>query len=140
MSRNLIYILPRDSFEHCFQSRPAWLAVLAVRAHCQTMRVLAFATVTPLCVSALLTLEKRSFQTSAVCLSDYSWVDNSKGVSPCYLAAVVLGSCQGNSESDPTYAASQDSPSGILDWLVPSISANTHYDSPNSTTANLCSW
>ena len=74
------------------------------------MRVPVFATIAaillgPLCVNAFSALEKRSFQTEAVCLSDYSWVDNTKDVSPCYLVAVVLGSCAGNSESGPTSAS-----------------------------------
>ena len=90
------------------------------------MQVLAFAVVATLlallCVIALLAFEMWSFQTSAVCLSDHSWVDNSKSVSPCYLAAVL---CAGHSKAGPT-SASQDSPSGILDWLVPRIGANDH--------------
>ena len=107
------------------------------------MRVLAFATVattllSPLCVGALLVLEKRS-QTSAICLPGYSWMDNSRDVPPCYLASVVEGSCGGIGESGPI-SASQDSSSGILDYLVPPLDSNHHYTPPNSTMANLCTW
>ena len=105
------------------------------------MWVLTFATVAaalfaPLCFGALVALEKRSYQTSAACLPDYSWMVNSKGVSPCLLAAVVEGACAGNGESGPT-SASQGLLSGILDYFVPSLTESTHY---NPATADLCSW
>ena len=105
------------------------------------MRVLAFATVAatllaPHCVSAL---EKPSVQSAATCLPNYSWMDNLRGDSPCYLMGVVWGSCQGNSESGPT-SVSQDLPSIVLAaYLVPSLDSS-YYNAPNSETANVCSW
>ncbi|GLB36752.1 hypothetical protein LshimejAT787_0310390 [Lyophyllum shimeji] len=69
-------------------------------------------------------LDTRAFTSSAVCTSDFSWTDNAKGVSPCSLAAVVLGTCAGNS------------------WNVqPLPDGKTHYTAPNvsSNTVNPCS-
>ncbi|TFK38724.1 hypothetical protein BDQ12DRAFT_651034 [Crucibulum laeve] len=60
-------------------------------------------------------------QTSAVCDSTFSWTYNSKGQTPCLLAAEVLGSCAGGN------------------WIVPALNSTNKYDNPNSTTANLCS-
>ncbi|EDR00709.1 uncharacterized protein LACBIDRAFT_313149 [Laccaria bicolor S238N-H82] len=70
-------------------------------------------------------LERRGPQTAAVCSTDFTWADNSKGVSPCLLAAVVLGACQGGN------------------WNVPALVNPTDmYTNPNSSTANVCtcSW
>ena len=105
------------------------------------MRVLAFAAVAatlsaPHCLGAVLAVEKRTFQSLAICLSDYSWEDNRNDISPCYLAAVVLGSCQGYSELGRT-SASPNSPSGILDWTLQAVNGSLYY---SATIVNLCSW
>ncbi|KAJ7073474.1 hypothetical protein B0H15DRAFT_61617 [Mycena belliarum] len=67
-----------------------------------------------------LTMDKRSEQTQAKCSPDFSWADNSQGLSPCLLTAFVWGSCfTGN-------------------WNVPALQQGETYSNPNSTTANLC--
>ncbi|KAK2459786.1 hypothetical protein APHAL10511_008218 [Amanita phalloides] len=71
--------------------------------------------------SVLLT---RSVITQAVCSSQYSWMSNSDGQSPCLVAAQLSGACAtGN-------------------WDVPALPSGLHYTPPNSTTANYCtcSW
>ena len=107
------------------------------------MQVFAFATIAgtlsaPLCHGALLALEKRS-QSVARCLSNYTWADNSVGDSSCTLAAVVVGSCEGNSESGST-SPSLNSPSGTLDYTLDALQAGLYYQEPNTTNANPCRW
>jgi len=90
------------------------------------MRVLALATLAttlsvPHCLAAS---EKREVQSLATCLPTYSWEDNSNDVSPCDLAAVVVGACQGNN------------------YTLQAINASFYYQEPSTTSANLCrcSW
>lgn len=68
-------------------------------------------------------LNLRAYTSSAVCLSDYAWTDNSKNVSPCVLAANVLGTCAGTT------------------WNVPPLTGGVSYSVPTvaNNTANLCS-
>lgn len=83
-----------------------------------------FAGISPVVALTGRTLERRGPQTSAVCSVDFLWADNSEGVSPCLLAAVVIGACQGGS------------------WYIPALNSTNTYTNPNSTTANVCtcSW
>ncbi|KAH8116289.1 hypothetical protein DFH11DRAFT_1199846 [Phellopilus nigrolimitatus] len=69
-------------------------------------------------------LQARSVQSQAVCLSEFDWMDNSLSQSPCIVAGYLLSECHG------------------LDWNVPSVTANSHYTPPNSSTVNQCqcSW
>jgi len=62
-----------------------------------------------------------SAQTGAVCTGDYAWADNSKGDSPCLLAAKVLGACH-----NPN-------------WDIPALDGSHFYTNPNSSTADFCS-
>ncbi|KAF8642852.1 hypothetical protein AX16_009360 [Volvariella volvacea WC 439] len=66
-------------------------------------------------------LQKRSPQTSAICLSEYAWLDNGRQQTPCLVAAYALAACAGGT------------------WIIDGLSDNHHYDLPNSTTANACS-
>ncbi len=43
-------------------------------------------------------MEKRQFQTDAVCDTSYVWASNSKQQTPCIVAAYVNGACGTNSE------------------------------------------
>ncbi|KAF8887837.1 hypothetical protein BD779DRAFT_1470607 [Infundibulicybe gibba] len=74
-------------------------------------------------VSALERLDVRAAgQTTAQCSSDFSWTDNSAGLSPCLLAATSLGACVTNV------------------WTVPAlVKPDDQYTQPNATTHNVCS-
>lgn len=63
-------------------------------------------------------------QTTAACLGQYTWMQNSKGQSPCLVAAYVNGACASGT------------------WIVPLLQPGQKYDLPNATTANgcTCSW
>ena len=104
------------------------------------MRVLTFVTVAtlsgPLCLGAL---AKWQFQTSAICLPQNAWLGNSVHNSPCFLAAVVVGSCEESGESGPTFPG-LNSPSGTLDYTLEAINAGLYYQEPNTTDVNLCRW
>ncbi|KAF7330066.1 hypothetical protein MKEN_00270700 [Mycena kentingensis (nom. inval.)] len=70
----------------------------------------------------------RTTQTQARCADSFHWADNSQGYSPCFMTAVVWGSCfTGN-------------------WNVPALTEGNQYSLPDSEsvnkTANLCtcSW
>ncbi|KAF8060822.1 hypothetical protein FPV67DRAFT_308816 [Lyophyllum atratum] len=69
-------------------------------------------------------LDARAFTSSAVCKPEYSWTDNSQHVSPCNLAAVVLGACAGNN------------------WNIAPLDGAHFYSIPAvvNNTVNLCSW
>ena len=106
------------------------------------MRALTFVTVAtlslagPLCLGAL---AQWQFQTSAICVPQNAWLSNSAHDSPCFLAAVVVGSCEGHSESGPTFP-SLNSHSGTLDYTLDAINVGYYYQEPNTTDANLCRW
>ncbi|KAG5651102.1 hypothetical protein H0H81_009858 [Sphagnurus paluster] len=63
-------------------------------------------------------LNLRAYTSSAVCLSDYAWTDNSKNVSPCVLAANVLGTCAGTTWNVPPLT-------GGVSYSVPTVANNT---------------
>ncbi|THG94355.1 hypothetical protein EW145_g8156, partial [Phellinidium pouzarii] len=69
-------------------------------------------------------LLSRSVQSSAVCISEFNWMDSSLKQSPCIIAGYLLAACNGG------------------DWFVPAVTASSHYAPPNSTTQNgcQCSW
>ncbi|PPQ87839.1 hypothetical protein CVT25_009491 [Psilocybe cyanescens] len=73
-------------------------------------------------------LQQRAAQTSAVCTSDFTWMDNAQSTSPCQVVTQLNAICNnGNYE-------------------IPAINATTHYDNPgvnvNSTPISFCtcSW
>ncbi|KAJ8518924.1 hypothetical protein ONZ45_g4072 [Pleurotus djamor] len=66
-------------------------------------------------------LEKRQFQTDAVCDTSFGWASNSRQQTPCIVAAYVNGACGTN-----TYRVTK-----LLD--------GNRYNAPNATTANPCS-
>lgn len=59
-------------------------------------------------------------QTTAVCLSQYNWMDNSKGQNPCLIAAYVQGVCSGGQ------------------FTVDALDPGTHYVGPYADEANAC--
>uniref|UniRef100_A0A8H7Y976 Mid2 domain-containing protein n=1 Tax=Psilocybe cubensis TaxID=181762 RepID=A0A8H7Y976_PSICU len=73
-------------------------------------------------------LQRRAGQTSAVCTSDFSWMNNEHSASPCQVVAQLNAICNGGN------------------WVIPAINATTHYDNPsndpNNDTASFCtcSW
>ncbi|KAI6005670.1 hypothetical protein EDD15DRAFT_661020 [Pisolithus albus] len=59
-------------------------------------------------------------QTTASCLSQFSWMDNSKNQNPCLIAAYVQGACSGGQ------------------FTVDPLAVNTHYVGPYVDEANAC--
>ncbi|KIM62167.1 hypothetical protein SCLCIDRAFT_120554 [Scleroderma citrinum Foug A] len=59
-------------------------------------------------------------QTTAVCMSQYDWMDNSKSQNPCLVAAYAQGACSGGQ------------------FTVDPLDANTHYVGPYVSEANPC--
>ncbi len=49
-------------------------------------------------------LDKRNGQSSAICLDEFSWMDNSIGQQPCLVAAWLLSQCAGGSELKSAHA------------------------------------
>lgn len=43
-------------------------------------------------------LDKRSVQSSALCIDEFSWMSNSVNQSPCLVAAWLLSQCAGGGE------------------------------------------
>ncbi|KDQ60966.1 hypothetical protein JAAARDRAFT_31964 [Jaapia argillacea MUCL 33604] len=58
--------------------------------------------------------------TNAVCMSTYAWSDNSRGQSPCLVAAYLQGACNGGQ------------------YTVDALPANTHYIGPTLALTNQC--
>ncbi|TDL21355.1 hypothetical protein BD410DRAFT_301641 [Rickenella mellea] len=75
-----------------------------------------------LAVLALATLRGANAQdtTNATCLSNYSFLYNSKGQSPCLVAAYVAGVCNGGQ------------------FNVPALIDGAHYTGPLTSDANNC--
>lgn len=71
-------------------------------------------------------LESRAAQTSAICMSQFAWMQNTKGASPCQVTSSVNAVCNNGN------------------WIVPALPANNSYNNPSpaSGTASLCtcSW
>ncbi|KAG2101810.1 uncharacterized protein F5147DRAFT_295966 [Suillus discolor] len=67
---------------------------------------------------------KRNIGSSATCMSEYSWMDNSQGYSPCTTVAYVEAPCYENNYDQPI------------------LLNDTFYNLPNSSNANACycSW
>ncbi|KAI6131916.1 hypothetical protein EV401DRAFT_326465 [Pisolithus croceorrhizus] len=59
-------------------------------------------------------------ETSAVCLSQYDWMDNSKNQNPCLVAAYVQGVCWDGQ------------------FTVDALAPGTHYIGPYGDNANAC--
>ncbi|KAG6333493.1 hypothetical protein ID866_5596 [Astraeus odoratus] len=59
-------------------------------------------------------------QSNTTCLSQYNWMDNSKGQNPCLVAAYVQGVCDGGQ------------------FTVDPLDPNTHYVGPYADEANDC--
>ncbi|KAF4584604.1 hypothetical protein EYR40_004602 [Pleurotus pulmonarius] len=66
-------------------------------------------------------MEKRQFQTDAVCDTSYVWASNSKQQTPCIVAAYVNGAC------------------GTNTYRVTKLTDGNRYNAPNATNANPCS-
>jgi len=68
-------------------------------------------------------LDARAFSSSAVCMSQFSWTDNSKNISPCDVAASVFGTCGGST------------------WNITPLNSSYRYSVPVAVngTVNLCS-
>ncbi|KIK46142.1 hypothetical protein CY34DRAFT_458943 [Suillus luteus UH-Slu-Lm8-n1] len=66
----------------------------------------------------------RTVSSPALCLDGYSWMNDSKGYSPCLTVAYVEGACSGNN------------------YVQPILNSGYSYSLPNSSTANACycSW
>ncbi|KAJ7598442.1 hypothetical protein C8J56DRAFT_1091893 [Mycena floridula] len=63
----------------------------------------------------------RTSQTTAACSVDFQWANNRLGLSPCLVAAHLIGACHSN------------------DWLVPAMTTKgLKYDTPSD--ACSCSW
>jgi len=60
----------------------------------------------------------------AACFTQFSWMENSISQSPCYVAALLLGSCQSGS------------------WHIPALGPNQQYGAPGPTNSTYCdcSW
>ncbi|KLO08173.1 hypothetical protein SCHPADRAFT_1001121 [Schizopora paradoxa] len=69
-------------------------------------------------------LDKRSVQSQAVCIDEFSWMTNSVNQNPCLVAAWLLSQCAGG------------------DWTMPQLpNAQNHYGTPGfgSISPSLCS-
>jgi hypothetical protein len=68
---------------------------------------------------------RTSATTTAVCSSDWAWMNNGKSQTPCVVASWVLAPCASS-----------------LTFDVTALTSNDHYDAPNTTTINacICSW
>lgn len=73
---------------------------------------------------ALHTARAQQATTTAVCGSQYGWMNNNRGQSPCLVAAYLQGAC------------------GDGEWTVPALPSTTGqqlaYDSPTNATQSLC--
>ncbi|KAG9318849.1 hypothetical protein JVU11DRAFT_954 [Chiua virens] len=58
--------------------------------------------------------------TTAVCLSSFNWMDNSKTQNPCLVAAFLQGACNGG------------------EFTVDALPLNTHYIGPSAGESNAC--
>ncbi|KJA21933.1 hypothetical protein HYPSUDRAFT_41541 [Hypholoma sublateritium FD-334 SS-4] len=71
-------------------------------------------------------LESRAAQTSAICSSDFAWTQNSKGASPCQVAASVDALCNNGN------------------WVIGALNSSVMYANPSPVngTASICtcSW
>lgn len=47
-----------------------------------------------------------SIQVQALCISEFSWMSNSQGVSPCFVAGTLLSECAGGSEYPSSHVPS----------------------------------
>ncbi|KAG5220610.1 hypothetical protein IMY05_C4556000300 [Salix suchowensis] len=75
-------------------------------------------------------MEKRQFQTDAVCDTSYVWASNSKQQTPCIVAAYVNGAC-GTIPASSAYK--------FLAYKVTKLIDGNRYNAPNATNANPCS-
>ncbi|KAF8972538.1 hypothetical protein BDZ97DRAFT_1752438 [Flammula alnicola] len=67
-------------------------------------------------------LESRAAQSQAVCSTSFAWMDNSKGVSPCQVAASVDALCNNGN------------------WVLQALNASVTYTNPAGSLASLCTW
>ncbi|KAJ4477762.1 hypothetical protein C8J55DRAFT_87931 [Lentinula edodes] len=74
--------------------------------------------------SATSTLARRGPNTNATCETGYQWTENAAELSPCLVAAAIVGGCGGS------------------DYTVPALTAGSHYNPPgiNGQPINGCSW
>ncbi|KAI5984004.1 hypothetical protein EDD15DRAFT_1822274 [Pisolithus albus] len=63
----------------------------------------------------------RAITSSAVCESEYGWMNNHEGSSPCVLIAYVMAACVGDS------------------WTQSALPSGSHYDAPDESTSSPCS-
>ncbi|KAJ3781532.1 hypothetical protein GGU10DRAFT_366468 [Lentinula aff. detonsa] len=70
------------------------------------------------------TLTRRGPNTNVTCGTEFQWTEDTAQLSPCLVAAAVVGGC------------------GSSDYTVPSLTAGIHYNPPgvNGQPINGCSW
>jgi hypothetical protein len=78
-------------------------------------------------------------QTSATCTSDYSWMGNSKGSSPCLVAAQLDAQCNGGCEF-LNFILNRETNQASIAWDISAINGSDRYTNPKDGTASLCTW
>lgn len=86
-------------------------------------------------------LESRAAQTSAICSSSFAWAQNSKGASPCQVAASVDALCNNGSECACSINLYPNFMSGA-DWVIGALNSTVQYANPNPVngTTSVCTW
>lgn len=113
--------------------RPALLAVLSMVLSASTSAATRLGFGAP--------LHTRATATSVVCLQngEFEWMDNSEGMSPCEVAALINGVCGTGSEYPRSDSINASPDSAFADFTVVPINGSIHY-LPSPQQANPCSW